>query len=284
MKTGLDLFAADIITNKLSAVINPIDDFSGDRPLGRVHIALEGLSVKPVRNPGGFYVFVKLHPGVYRFTIESDYYLPCDGVLTISQSSDTKPHIVDIRLIPSVNYSFSPDCTLIRGAVTDKNGHAVRGALVIAGILPPGQRVPRLGKVNSISGNTMEAVLDNPANAIESFNILKLGTTGNKVEMCRVKEVLKKEASVQSILLQDRLIYSHTGHVINLVAVDAVETRSSNKGEFVIYFRSVSESVFGVKLETSFENKKFTCMIKGSEQESVAAAARSTTYVKVIEN
>jgi len=283
MKTAHGRDCAESITKKLSAVIIPIDDFSGDRPHGRVRVTIEGCAVKPVKTPGGFYVFVKLLPGSYRFMIESDYYLPFSGELIVSQDNAERPPVVDARLIPSVSYPFSSDCTLIRGSVSDKYGQTVSGALVKAGILPGSQRVLKLGKVNLISGNTMEVTLDNPLNAIERFNILEIGTTGNKIETCRVRDVLKKEAEIESVLLQETLIYSHKGHAVTLLEVDAVETRSDEKGEFVLYFGSLSESTLNVKIETSFENREFANLVNGKEQDGITVTELGTTIVKVIE-
>jgi hypothetical protein len=129
----------------------------------------------------------------------------------------------------------------------------------------------------------MEITLDNPLNAAERFNILTVGAGGNKIETCRVKDVLGKDGTLESVLIKDPFTYSHTGQVVNLEAVDAVETMSDKKGEFAIYFRSFSESTASIKIETSFENKTFVCLVNGIEQESITVTDLKTTVVKVIE-
>lgn len=279
MNKEFDSCLKESITKKVSAVINPIDDFTEERPIGKIKIVLEGLAVKPVKNPGGFYVFVKLLPGSYRFTIESEYYIPSGGELIVPQSDET-PHIVEAKLIPAVSYPFSPDCTLVRGTVSDKNGNAIGGALIRAGILPGSQRILKLGKVNSINGNTMEIVLDNMLNSVERFNILKVGTGGN-TEVCKVRDILKKEADLESILLQDTPVNSKKGHDVYLMEVDEQETRSNMNGEFVLYFRSFYESTLNVKIETSFRDKTFISLVDGKEQDVLTVKESETTVIKV---
>ncbi len=112
---------ADIRTKNPSAIIELIDDFTGENPVGKVtNIYLkENSTYQPILNNTGYYIFFNLPDGTYTLVIESEYYETQEESITIPFPKIEIPET--INLIPLTSYPFPIGSTIIRGVVMDTN-------------------------------------------------------------------------------------------------------------------------------------------------------------------
>jgi hypothetical protein len=90
-------------------------------------VSLEGLSIKPILNPGGRYVFVDLPEGDYIINVAGcEGFIPARKSVSITVQGDV---FVPMVLMPSPACPFSTTDTLVRGSV-EANGAPLADALV----------------------------------------------------------------------------------------------------------------------------------------------------------
>lgn len=136
------------------------DSYTGDRAIGNPRLILQRenqwgdwilIRDTPVTTPSGIIAYFKLEhrrwavglpPVNYRFTVESDYYLP--AFLETKDFESTQIHPYDdyyvppivpkspipVLLYPSIAYPFTKSTPLIRGKVQDSAGQLIANALV----------------------------------------------------------------------------------------------------------------------------------------------------------
>jgi len=111
-------------------VLDLIDDFTLEGVPGGVEVALQGHAIKPVRNRSGYYLFINLAPGDYRYSIASEHFERVeDGVTVEKNKIPEKP--IRINLIPRPSYPFPHGVTLIRGTVLEeKTRNPIKNAQV----------------------------------------------------------------------------------------------------------------------------------------------------------
>jgi hypothetical protein len=127
-----------------SLVIELIDGFTGNQPIGKVRIEFENdkeirPKKKPVITPSGLYCFNNIQPGNYTLLINSDYYFheKRKDILIESDEDEavaTKPKKEMFTLIPNSNYPFPEGMPLFIGKVRSNEG-PIPGVSVEADIL-----------------------------------------------------------------------------------------------------------------------------------------------------
>jgi hypothetical protein len=115
-------------TLSLSLVISLKDNFTQELPVGKVTVTLKDEPYKAVKNPSGFYLFLKLPTKIYTVQIRSSYYFDQDQSVTFAPVDSKKPmnetltQIVKvIGLEPTPAYPFPNGATLLRGIVTNQD-------------------------------------------------------------------------------------------------------------------------------------------------------------------
>jgi hypothetical protein len=150
-------------------VLYLIDDFTLEGVAGGVQLALQGQEIKPVRNRSGYYLFINLAPGKYRYSIESEHFERVEDGVTVWKNN-IPPEPIPINLIPRPSYPFPHGVTLIRGTILEettrnpikdvKVGLKLKGKEVAAKTADDGQFViylPRLkaGMWKKVNGEVL---------------------------------------------------------------------------------------------------------------------------------
>jgi hypothetical protein len=66
-------------TTELSFAVSLLDDYSKGKPIGRVDVSLKDRIGKPIRNLSSYYLFLDLSDGTYTVQVKSDYYFDEDS-------------------------------------------------------------------------------------------------------------------------------------------------------------------------------------------------------------
>lgn len=129
MMYGYRVYPDQTVTTRLSLAVLLIDDYTGQRPTGRVKVYLEGLEWENAGNRSGYYLFPDLPGSRYRVRVEAEYYFDESAPVNLPDL-DSKNPVLQIKLKPKPSYPFPPGSTLIRGMVRDIGENAVHGAVV----------------------------------------------------------------------------------------------------------------------------------------------------------
>ena len=115
-------------------------------------VSLEGVAIKPVRNPGGHYVFIDLPGGEYVISVAGcEGFIPARKNVTVTAQGGV---FVPLVLMPSSAYPFSATDTLARGSV-EVNGAPLADALVM------------------VEGTGLSAVTDGRGDFVIAFQVTK---------------------------------------------------------------------------------------------------------------
>ncbi len=138
----------DRVLDTLSLAIKPLDKMAARLELfGLLKISLKDVMRTPVKNPSGYYVYLKLEDDDYTVSIESEYYLFKEFTLTLpdhgltaegNTNLDAEVKLLELKggllaevdLIPNVNYPFPSGATLVRGEVKDGSGNPISTARI----------------------------------------------------------------------------------------------------------------------------------------------------------
>jgi hypothetical protein len=74
MTAKIDKIFLERHSTKLSLAVSLLDDYSRGKPIGRVEVSLKGRKEKPIRNLSSYYLFLDLPDDAYTVQVGSDYY------------------------------------------------------------------------------------------------------------------------------------------------------------------------------------------------------------------
>ena len=118
-------------TKKLSLAINLIDDYTSSGVVNNLDVLIKDHNVKPIRNPGGYYLFLDLPDDKYTVEIKGgEYYFNEDKEALRPDNLDELNPVIDITLKPAPSYHFPSTATLIRGHLVDMGGGGIPGAVL----------------------------------------------------------------------------------------------------------------------------------------------------------
>ncbi len=118
-------------TRKLSLAIYLIDDYTSRGVIGNLDVSIKDHNVKPIRNPGGYYLFFDLPDDNYTVQIKGgEYYFDEERKAVKPDDLDELNPVVDIILKPAPSYHFLSTATLIRGHLEDAWGGGIPGAVL----------------------------------------------------------------------------------------------------------------------------------------------------------
>jgi hypothetical protein len=126
---GYEVYPDQTTAARLGAAVWLIDDFTGKPPIGNVEVLLEGVKLKSLKNPSGYFLFLNLPGGEYQVWVKSDYYFDEKETVVLA-TPDSRNPLVEIKLKPKPSYPFFSGTTLIRGRVLDTDENPLPGALV----------------------------------------------------------------------------------------------------------------------------------------------------------
>ena len=119
------------LTSKLSLAIYLIDDYTSRGVIGNLDVSIKDHNVKPIRNPGGYYLFFDLPDDNYTIQIKGgEYYFDEEKEAVKPDELDELNPVVDIVLKPAPSYHFPSTATLVRGHLEDSWGGGIPGAVL----------------------------------------------------------------------------------------------------------------------------------------------------------
>lgn len=235
---------------RVSIAVCLTDDYAPGQPIGRINILIKDRNISSIRNPSGYYVFTDLPAGVYGLVVESDYYFTEEIDVDTGALAPVSP-VVNITLQPNSAYPFPGGSTSVRSVVRDSGGNAVQGASVHALIMLPEAAVKaRVGQDGSIGGDS-SIQLQNIRGDINTGDILMIkDSNSSRTEFCRIAAPLPAD-SAQPFNLTSPLKFNHpAGTPLHLMVNEsALDTRTGDKGELVIYFRLIKAAKFLVEVQ-----------------------------------
>lgn len=130
-------YAGDTRSLKLSFAVWVIDEYTGQKPSGKIRVEIKETGKKASQNFSGYYFFTDLHAeGSYTLSIKSELYFPEEITVDMSAFSDPKKPVIEINgkpeiaLKPNPGYPFSGNATLLRGQIESSSGKPVAGLRV----------------------------------------------------------------------------------------------------------------------------------------------------------
>lgn len=129
-------YAGDVRSLKLSFAVWVIDDYTKQKPLGKIQVETKETGKKASQNLSGYYFFTDLNAGNYKLTIKPELYFPEEITVDMSAFSDPKKPVVEINgkpeiaLKPNPRYPFPANATLLRGQIESSSGKTVTGLRV----------------------------------------------------------------------------------------------------------------------------------------------------------
>lgn len=124
----------EITSSEASLAFRLIDDYTGESPAGKIELSLKdqvGRERKPVRSPGGYYIFCDLPQDSYAILVKGGkYYFDKIEDVDSSELGIQKLAVKNVSLIPSPSYSFLLNATLIRGCLLDSQRKGISKAVI----------------------------------------------------------------------------------------------------------------------------------------------------------
>lgn len=115
--------------SRLSLAVRLADRFApGQRVLGEVAVSLSDRRRRPLRGPGGDFLFLDLPPGPVTVRVTPSLYLGESREVTIPLATPLLP-VLAVTLMPAWLYPFPPGTTLVQGLAQEASGAAVAGAV-----------------------------------------------------------------------------------------------------------------------------------------------------------
>ena len=246
------------INTRFSLLLQLIDAYTASAPVGNLHVALEGVSRRPLSKSDGCFVFTDLERGAYRLKITSQYYLKECRVITLQEQSSCFPAL-NIFLKPTFFYPYFSKATCCLASLR-KDGEKAAGIRVRGTVLKESCAMARLAQDSGAEGETDLFLNKNGAIPVgDCMQILskESGTT----EYCRI-EAINYDSS--SFRLSSPLENNYRRGDCFL---PVMETCSDEHGEVALYFRPYREKCFQAVLEFFIDDHVVTRevdMVEGS--------------------
>lgn len=226
--------------SQVSLAVRLTDDYAaGGQPVGKESVLIRGHNFKSIKTPGGYYVFSDLPVGSYTVVVQSEYYFDEEIEIDTCMLELLNP-VVNISLRPNAGYPFPDGATLIRGMICNQMGQGIHYAVVSADIMVPETAVKaRLGTPASNAEDTIMLININGSLNIGDYLMIKDSNRSN-IEFCQIAAPLP-DNSAAPFKLTKPLQFKHSANtpLYLLAAGGRVNTKTSGKGEFVIYFNQL---------------------------------------------
>ena len=268
-------------TTKLAFAVSPRDDYTKGKPIGRVDVSLKGRKEKPVKNLSSYYLFFDPLDGPYNIQVRSDYYFDADS---------------ETYLFSWENVPGDDSDRLLRFLVDDLDIDWAENAEIHKS--DDGKTI-RIFKVE----NSAEIKIDEE----QEKAILKISDGGiHDLKVKRVDGKLKLYKLVVNITLKPKPsypfppaatlirgnVYDSAGEAISGAKVRVsgkdVENETTEKGEFVLYFRPFTADEIIIdsgkrfiqgELEVEYEGVIETIEFEAVEGEITSMMIKMRTFI-----
>ncbi|OPX86537.1 MAG: hypothetical protein A4E53_02970 [Pelotomaculum sp. PtaB.Bin104] len=246
----IDCYMIEQTHSQVSLALRLTDDFTATgQPVGKISVFVKDHSFKAIKTSSGYYVFSDLPADVYRVMIQAEYYFDQEQEIDTGALELLHP-VVNMTLSPNPGYPFPEGATLIRGMVFDQTEAGLPGVSAAASIFQPEPEVTaRIGSPAPEAGD-MSIRLINIKGSLQTGDYLVIKDANrSRTEFCQIATPLPANNS-NPFNLTKPLKFKHSSNTpLNRVAVnDSVNTQTSEKGEYVIYFRTIKSDRFLTEL------------------------------------
>ncbi len=225
------------------------------QPVGKVRVFLQGHGFEAVKTTSGYYVFSDLPAGVYRVMIQAEYYFDQEKEINTGAIEPLNP-VAKISLSPNPSYPFSDSATLIRGMVYNQAGTGICDVNIAANIYQSELEVTaRIGSPVPEAGDTLIRLINIKGSLQVGDYLVIKDASRSRVEFCQIASPLPANHS-NPFSLTKPLKYKHLPNtpLYRVVVNDSINTKSSEKGEYVIYFGSIKSDRFLTELTFNHPN------------------------------
>lgn len=237
----MEYFKKLSLGTEVSFVLCPIDDYTGEYVQSKDILLYFPYPAKnPVYKPNGTIVFCKLPEGEYKIGLLSQKYLNED-ILVQHLSSKGRYSIIYTSLKPGQAYPFQIGATLARLSVTDRSGRPLCGVTIRCGISSTEFSRAKVAKVAIKSGDAGFFV-SSVTGKISVGDCYLIINGDEQIEECIIAEHLEGSRYLKTMAPFQK------DHSRGSALMPIIKTRTDEKGEAVIYFRSSPAKKFDAKL------------------------------------
>lgn len=241
-----------VSTVRCSVAVCLLDAYTGLPPVQPVtRVALEGQFAKPIRKPGGIYLFVNLPDGEYHVVVESGAYMP-QRIRVVPGELDAGDPVVYVQLLPSPSYPYPDRATRLRAAVRDAaTGLPLAGAIAEVLVATPECARARMAELQAEPGQRRLKLGNYTGRVAAGDHYLLKDKTGERSETCRIA---RPREGGDDVLLQDDLQYNYRLGALLLPVFHAV---SGENGELIVGIRpNLTENV-NISLRILLNRRKY---------------------------
>jgi len=129
-------YPGDARSLNLSFAVWLIDDYTREKPIGRIQVEIKKINKSAFRNLSGYYCFTGLEAENYIVSIKPELYFRRNIRVDMSAFSDPNNPVVKVNGKPEVSLKPNPGCpfpanaTLVRGQIESSSGKPVAGLRV----------------------------------------------------------------------------------------------------------------------------------------------------------
>ncbi len=241
--------------NRVSMAVRLTDDYTREQPVGKVAVFLKDRETEAVKNHSGYHIFMDLPAGHYTLVIKSDYYFSQETDVDTGSLDPASP-VVNVILQPNTVYPFPAGSTSVRAVVHGSGGNALEGASVKATIMLPEAAVKaRVGQDGCTAGSLF-IKLQNLKGELNAGDVLMIkDSNSSHLEFCEICSPLPASPA-DPFESAGPLKFNHaSGIPLYIMVNDSIlNTRTTEKGEVVIYFTLVKVKKFLVRLQVNYPN------------------------------
>jgi hypothetical protein len=222
-------------TTLLSLAIWLKDDYSKKEPMGQTRVWIKAGNIKAFKNPSGAYIFTDLATGMFIYTvsIESDFYFPEERVFDASK--------IRIEDVPLKFENDGPASGSIN--VRLENASQLHIDDVVEFHNPMGEIEQR--RITNIESDNITISW----NGGLQYDFSARGSTVRVLKYLIDEVFLKPKPSYpfpnNATLIRGLIVDSFNNVVegIQVKVEDQIETKSNENGEFVLYFKKITDPV-----------------------------------------
>lgn len=250
---GSKIYNRDTTATTLSLAISLIDDFAQKEATGHLRVIINEGNIQPIKNLSGFYIFTDLEDGIYTIKITSELYFPEERIVDISK---IKPSNLMLKF-----YTKGPASEATSTKLKDVS--KLQKGDIVEFKNPDGDIEQK--KITDVDNNTGK--ISWAGGLIYSFNTKdsSILTLKNPVVIILLKPLPSYPFRDYTTLVRGLVLDSDENSVVNAtikVANLNIETKSDEKGEFIIYFNDDKNENISIEIEKNGKYKLVNITLK----------------------
>lgn len=241
---------------KASLIIQLIDSYTGQAPIGGVNVMIDGLPTQPIKKQDGIFIFTNLPHGSYETIIRSSHYVLEKRKLECSDNR--RPNL--ISLIPNRSYPKQEEITSLYVSVENDRNEKIQSVEIVATTISPKCEVAKVA-IDVERGSTI-VVLSKLRRIFVGDSFLLVEKNGTHSELCTIIDHCVDE---MKYTIEEKLNFDYSRGAMLYPVTKSV---TDENGEACLYFRDYPVNEFEVEVEVRTNDqrlKKETVLVKGSK-------------------